>query len=120
MDLYFPERCPISYHLGGALAYGVTSGHPGVASRRLLLLVEGLPTISMAAAAYRVLPVSPEKARFLTQEEILLIKARGVRQVGNVARIGPIVRGDIGSALIDIKAWFTAVSVPSRSWILAL
>lgn len=63
----------------------------------------------MAAVAYRFLPVSPDKARFLTEEEALVAKARGVRQVGDVARVGGIVWKDIGATLLDAKAWFTAV-----------
>ncbi|KAL8899131.1 MAG: hypothetical protein Q9192_001734 [Flavoplaca navasiana] len=105
----FLSAAPLATTFAGALAYGITSGHSGMASWRLLLLVEGLPTISMAAVAYRFLPVSPEKARFLTQEEVLVAKAREVRQVGNVARIGAIVWRDIGATLMDVKAWITAL-----------
>lgn len=69
----------------------------------------------MAAVAYRFLPVSPEKARFLNQEEALVVKARGVRQVGDVSRIGGIDWRDIGATLIDAKAWITAVSPSFRT-----
>ena len=89
---------PLATTFAGALAYGITSGHSGMASWRLLLLIEGLPTIGMAAVAYRFLPVSPEKARLLTQEEVLVAKAREVPQVGSVARIGPL-SGEISEPL---------------------
>ncbi|KAL8738740.1 MAG: hypothetical protein Q9181_000495 [Wetmoreana brouardii] len=62
----------------------------------------------MAAVAYFFLPVSPDKARFLTKEEAMIAKARGVRQVGDAERIGGIVWKDIGATLLDPKAWFTA------------
>ncbi|KAI4101193.1 MAG: hypothetical protein L6R37_005043 [Teloschistes peruensis] len=104
----FLSAAPLATTFAGALAYGITSGHSHLANWRLLFLVEGLPTILMAAVAYRFLPASPDKARFLTHEETLVAKARGVRQVGDVERIGGIVWRDIGAVLIDPKAWFTA------------
>ncbi|KAL9014382.1 MAG: hypothetical protein Q9173_000959 [Seirophora scorigena] len=64
-----------------ALAYGIMSGHSHLTNWRLLFLVEGLPTIVMAAVAYRFLPVSLDKAGILTEEEALVAKARGVRQL---------------------------------------
>ncbi|KAL8848536.1 MAG: hypothetical protein Q9221_006425 [Calogaya cf. arnoldii] len=105
----FLSAAPLATTFAGALAYGITSGHSALANWRLLFLVQGLPTIVMAGVAYRFLPVSPEQARFLNQEEALLAKARGVRQVGDVARIGGIVWRDVGATLIDAKAWITAL-----------
>ena len=105
---------------------GITSGHPRFAKWRLLFLVEGLPTICMAPVAYFFLPDTPDKARFLTEEEKvgdtflqkitidadalkLVAKARGVRQVGSVNRVGGIAWNEVGLALVDPKCWFTAV-----------
>jgi sugar phosphate permease len=60
----------------------ITSGNGyAIASWRLLFLVEGIPTILAGFAAFFLLPDSPEKAKFLTAEEKLVAKARGVRQV---------------------------------------
>ena len=92
----------------GALAYGITSGHSALANWRLLFLVEGLPTICMAPVAFFFLPDSPDKARYLNEEQKLVAKARGVRQVGTAARVGGIVWKDVGAALLDPKCWFTA------------
>ena len=81
----------------------------------------------MAPVAYFFLPDTPDKARFLTEEEKvgegfsrkitieadtikLIAKARGVRQVGGVERVGRIVWKEVGLALLDLKCWFTAVS----------
>lgn len=93
----------------GALAYGITSGHSHLANWRLLFLVEGLPTVVMAAVAFIFLPDAPDKARFLNEQEKLVAKARGVRQVGDAKRVGGIVWKDVGAALLDAKCWFTAV-----------
>ena len=93
------------------MAYGITSGHSKLANWRLLFLVEGLPTILVTAVAFFFLPDSPDRARFLNDGEKLVAKARGVRQVGNLKRVGGIVWKDIGAALLDAKCWFTAVRI---------
>ena len=111
----FLSAAPLSTSFSGALAYGITSGHSRLANWRLLFLVEGLPTICMAPIAYFFLPDTPDKARFLTEEEKLVAKARGVRQVGGVDRIGGIVWKEIGLALLDLKCWFTAVGPHPRT-----
>ena len=105
----FVSAAPLANTFSGALAYGITSGHAALAPWRLLFLVEGLPTIAMAAVAFFFLPDSPETARFLTEEEKQAAKARCVRQVGNQQRVGKIVWKELGAGLLDLKAWFTAV-----------
>ena len=114
----FLSAAPLATTFSGALAYGITSGHSHLANWRLLFLVEGLPTICMVPVAYFFLPDTPDQARFLTAGEKLVAKARGVRQVGGVERIGGIVWKELGAALLDAKCWFTAfmyfsVSTPS-------
>lgn len=96
----------------GALAYGITSGHPTLAKWRLLFLVEGIPTLLLAPVTFFFLPDSPDKARFLTEDEKTVARARGVRQVGTHERIGGVVWKDIGLTLLDLKAWLTAVGNP--------
>ncbi|KAI9701865.1 MAG: hypothetical protein M1836_001209 [Candelina mexicana] len=108
IGLFF-SAAPLATTFAGALAYGITSGHAHIASWRLLFLVEGLPTLVMAPIAYFFLPDTPEKARFLTEDEKVIAKARGVRQVGDSVRVGGIDWKDVGLALLDIKCWFTAL-----------
>jgi hypothetical protein len=111
---FFLAAAPLANTFAGALAYGITSGHPSIAKWRLLFLVEGLPTIAMAAVTFFFLPDSPNTAKFLTEEEKVVAKARGVRQVGHGNRIGSINVKDIGATFLDPKAWFTAVSKVAR------
>jgi len=70
----------------------------------------------MVPVAYFFLPDTPDQARFRTAEEKLVAKARGVRQVGGVERVGGIVWKDIGAALLDAKCWFTAFMYFSHSF----
>ena len=107
----FLAAAPLANTFAGALAYGITSGHSHFANWRLLFLVEGLPTILMAPVAFFVLPDSPETARFLNEEEKLIVKARNMRQIGEEHRTRGIVWKDIGALMLDLKCWMNAVSV---------
>jgi len=106
----FLAAAPLANTFAGALAYGITSGHSKLANWRLLFLVEGLPTILAAPVAFFFLPDSPVHARFLTEEEKTIARARGVRQTGEAEKPRGVVVKDIGRTLLDAKAWFTAVS----------
>lgn len=78
-------------------------------------MVEGLPTICMAAVTFFYLPDSPATAKFLTEEEKVVARARGVRQAGEAVRVGGINWRDVGAALLDVKCWITAVSLTGLS-----
>ncbi|TID22405.1 MFS general substrate transporter [Venturia nashicola] len=105
----YAAAAPLATTFAGALAYGITSGHAHFANWRLLFLVEGLPTVVMAAVAFFFLPDSPSKARFLNEEEKKIAVARGVRQAGKAYRVGAIEWKDVGATFLDPKAWFTAL-----------
>jgi hypothetical protein len=114
----FLSAAPLANTFAGALAYGITSGHPGLAKWRVLFLVEGLPTVCMAVVAWFFLPDSPEKAKFLTEEEKDVARRRGVLQVGaDTKRVGGIDWKEIGEGLKDVKSWILGVSTSdSLSW----
>ncbi|KAJ6443511.1 ATP-dependent RNA helicase dbp3 [Purpureocillium lavendulum] len=105
----FLAAAPLANTFSGALAFGITSGSPGIAKWRVLFLVEGLPTIVMAAVAYFYLPDSPEKAKFLTEDEQRIAKARSIRQAGAGTRIGGVDWMDFLRGLLDYKAWLTGL-----------
>ncbi|PZC99942.1 NarK, Nitrate nitrite transporter [Pyrenophora tritici-repentis] len=105
----FLSAAPLANTFAGALAYGITSGDPGMAQWRVLFLVEGLPTIVMAAMAWFFLPDSPEKAKFLTEEEKAVARARGVAQAGAATRIGSINFKEMFEGLLDLKGWILGI-----------
>lgn len=86
----FLSAAPLATTFAGALAYGITHGHPAIANWRLLFLVEGLPTIIFAFFVFWYLPDSPDTAKFLTEEEKQVAKARAILQTGmeGTERIG--------------------------------
>lgn len=106
----FLAAAPLANTFAGALAYGITSGHPAIAKWRVLFLVEGLPNFVMAAVAWFYLPDSPEKAKFLNEDEKRVAIARGVRQAGAATRVGGFEPREFLKGLLDVKAWFTGVS----------
>ncbi|KAG9243381.1 MFS transporter-like protein [Calycina marina] len=109
----FLSAAPLATCFAGALAYGITSGDDTgrIRNWRLLFLVEGLPCICAGIATFFFLPDSPEKARFLSEEDRRVARARGVRQVGEETahRVGRISFRDVGVALLDVKNYFTAL-----------
>lgn len=88
----FLSAAPLATTFAGALAFGITSGHPSIANWRLLFIVEGIPTLIMAVVVYFYLPDSPDTARFLTPEEKEIAKARAILQTGmeGTERVGSI------------------------------
>lgn len=106
----FLAAAPLANTFAGALAYAVTSGHSTLANWRLLFLVEGVPTLLAAPLAWFFLPDGPTKARFLTEEEKEVARARVIRQHGHVEETNKINFREIGQTLCDLKAWLTAVS----------
>lgn len=65
----------------------------------------------MAAVAFFFIPDSPEKAKFLTDEDKAVVRARVMRQVGTNAdaRIGGLKINDFKPFLTDIKAWLCGI-----------
>ncbi|KAI9687394.1 MAG: hypothetical protein M1820_010476 [Bogoriella megaspora] len=105
----FASAAPLASTFAGALAYGITSGHSKFPPWRLLFLVEGLATIVMIPFAWIFIPDSPEKARFLTEEETQVVRARTARQVGTAERARHLKTKEFILALVDFKVWFNAL-----------
>lgn len=104
------SAAPLANTFAGALAYGITKGDTGMAKWRVLFLVEGLPTVAMAAVTFFFLPDSPDKARFLTEEEKVVVRARIVKQVGGTeSRLGSVNLKEIGEGLMDLKGWILGI-----------
>lgn len=98
---------PLATCFAGALAYGITAGHPGIARWRLLFLVEGAPVLVMAVVTYFVMPNSPREAWFLTEEEKQVALARTLRQAGHAERHGSLNFKELGATFLDVKSWVT-------------
>lgn len=104
----FLSAAPLATTFAGALAYGITSGHPSIANWRLLFLVEGIPSILLAVVAFFFLPDSPDTASFLkTEEERAVTRARAIQQTGQegAERVGHVNLREVFSALADVKTW---------------
>lgn len=109
----FVSAAPLASTFAGALAYGITSGHPLLSSWRLLFLVEGVPTLVGAVLAWFFLPDGPASANFLTAEEKEVACTRSLRRGGETDRVSGIDWKDLGKTLLDPKPFFTAVCLPT-------
>lgn len=67
---------------GGLIAYGVSFIHSHIETWRILFLIEGLPTILLAAIIAVFLPGTPESSRYLKASEKDLAVKRLTRQQG--------------------------------------
>ncbi|KAJ6084304.1 hypothetical protein N7486_011104 [Penicillium sp. IBT 16267x] len=105
----FVSAAPLANTFAGVLAYGITSGHPTLASWRVLFLVEGLPVCASALLAWFFVPDSPATARFLTEEEKEVARARSMQQTGEPERSNKIEWNELFLTLLDAKAWLTAL-----------
>ncbi|KAI0009169.1 MFS general substrate transporter [Xylariaceae sp. FL0662B] len=104
----FLSAAPLATTFAGALAYGITSGHPAhIANWRLLFIVEGIPSVLLAVAAFAFMPDSPDTARFLTEEEKQVAKARAIQQTGSegTSRIGKINFKEVFISFKSLKTW---------------
>ena len=69
----------------------------------------------MAPVAWYFIPDSPDKARFLNEEEKNIVRARAVRQAGTSERLGSLNLADFRDTVLDPKPWIQAVSKVSYS-----
>ncbi|KAJ5476222.1 hypothetical protein N7475_001951 [Penicillium sp. IBT 31633x] len=104
----FLSAAPLANTFAGALAYGITSGHAALPNWRLLFLVEGLPVCAAALLAWFYVPDSPMNAKFLTEEEKDVARARAMQQSGEPDRTGKVQWKELATMLLDVKAWLTA------------
>lgn len=104
---FYVSAAPLATTFAGALAYGITSGHPAIANWRLLFIVEGVPSVLLAFVAFKYMPDSADTAHFLNEEEKQVAKTRALQQTGNegAARIGHVNLKEAFLALKDIKTW---------------
>ncbi|KAI0449107.1 major facilitator superfamily domain-containing protein [Xylaria acuta] len=104
---FYVSAAPLATTFAGALAYGITSGHPAIANWRLLFIVEGIPSVLLAFVAFKYMPDSADTAHFLNEEEKQVAKTRALQQTGSegTARIGHVNLKEAFHVLKDIKTW---------------
>ncbi|KAI5294414.1 hypothetical protein KEM55_006624 [Ascosphaera atra] len=105
----FLSAAPLANCFAGALAYGLTSAHSKLESWRLLFLVEGCITIVVAPLAFFFLPDSAATAKFLTEEERAVARARSMQRSGEETPDHSVNFKETFQTLMDPKPWLTAV-----------
>jgi MFS family permease len=99
----------------GLLAYGIEKldGRSGLAGWQWIFLIEGLIPVALALITWKILPDSPETAKFLTQPERDLLVSRlsndsGSGQ-GQATNSDKISKEQILTGLSDWKIWAATV-----------
>ncbi|KAJ4423186.1 hypothetical protein N0V82_002180 [Gnomoniopsis sp. IMI 355080] len=113
----FVSAAPLATCFAGALAYGITSGHYGIPSWRLLFIIEAIPPLALAFVVFFLLPDSVATAKFLTEEEKALARARAVRTAGEDttssaaegSRVGHIDFNEVWQTFKTPQAWVQAL-----------
>ncbi|KAK8042755.1 hypothetical protein PG994_013238 [Apiospora phragmitis] len=111
----FISAAPLATTFSSSLAWLIIKlGESGpIAPWRVLFLAEGFPPLVVAVIAWGVVPDSPQTARYLTTRErkvahLRLRHEKGQSQTSSKHRAESRVKA-ISSALLDPKAWLTAV-----------
>lgn len=113
---FFLSAAPLATTFAGALAYGITSGHYRIASWRLLFIIEAIPPLVLSFVVLFLLPDSVASAKFLTEDEKALARARALRTTGQDntgtaegSHLGHIDFGEVLAAIKTPQAWVQAL-----------
>lgn len=112
------SAAPLATSFASSLAWLIVklSSNGPIAPWRALFLIEGFPSVIVAAFAWTIIPDGPGKARYLTHRERKVAKLR-LEQKGVVgglhgSRKGQFDWREIGRTLRDPKSYVTAVCLP--------
>ncbi|KAJ0415308.1 major facilitator superfamily domain-containing protein [Aspergillus carlsbadensis] len=106
----FISFSPIANCFASALAYGIVHANTSLAEWKLLLIIEGIPTILMAPVAYWFLPKGPGECRFLTKRENEIVRLRALKARGREEK-GKLDLKQVFAAFYDYKNYFQAVII---------
>ncbi|GAA6039589.1 hypothetical protein JCM8097_002200 [Rhodosporidiobolus ruineniae] len=105
----YAGAAPIASCYAGALAYGITQiKNSSIPVYKVLFLVEGAPAILAVPLAYFFLADRPSKAKFLTEREKEIAKARTMRD-GVTGREDKLQSAGVWAGLKDPKAYLCAL-----------
>lgn len=111
----FLSAAPLATSFAGSLAWLIVwlSKNGPIAPWRVLFLVEGFPSVLVAAIAWAYIPDGPGKAWYLTPRERkvakLRLKTNERRKSKHLAPKSGFAWREIGRTLCDAKAYMTAV-----------
>ncbi|CAE6519421.1 unnamed protein product, partial [Rhizoctonia solani] len=103
----YVSGAPLASAFGGLIAYGVQHIRSGVATWRILFLIEGIPTVLVGLTAFLVLPSRPETTKQLNETERELALSRLRREVA--AEENKINWKHVIASLTDYKAWIVCL-----------
>jgi MFS family permease len=110
----FISAAPLATSFASSLAWVITKAGEGgpISAWRLLFLIEGFPSIIVAAFAFYHIPDGPATAKFLTKRQKKVARLRLTRERGpkhTSEHSAKLDFRDILQTLIDPKCYITAV-----------
>ncbi|KAH8817308.1 putative MFS transporter [Xylogone sp. PMI_703] len=98
--------------VGGLIAYGIgfMDGTSGLRAWRWILIIEGLPSVVTGVACWLVLPNSPDSAKFLNDEERLLLVTMRQREVGQTVDAQKFHWADVKEGAKDWHLWIFSIA----------
>ena len=116
----FISAAPLATSFAGTLAWCITrfGDNIPIASWRVLLLVEGFPSVVVAVFVFLHIPDTPNQARYLTRREkkVAVLRLRKENDVsGSDNDNGRVEWQDIRETLMDPKCYLTAVSPAQKT-----
>lgn len=104
---YLFVSAAIAGAVGGLLAYGIghMDGLHGMSGWRWIMIIEGIPSVTIGVLTWFALPNDVDTAYFLQEHERELIRAKHAREYGNTASSREFDRKDMKSAFLDWRVW---------------
>lgn len=104
---YFFATSAVSGALGGLVAYaiGFMDNTAGWRAWRWIILLNAIPTVLTAIAIPFVLPNSPEKAKFLTEEDRLNLRRLREAEMGQTKSAQQLAWKDVKEGMLDWKVY---------------
>jgi MFS family permease len=104
---FFFSSTTLSGAFGGLIASGIgkMDGLRGLQAWRWIFIIEGLLTCVIAMALFFLIPDFPERARWVTEDERVYVKARLRADQGRSAADRKITARDVGRVYKDFKTF---------------
>ncbi|CAH0023694.1 unnamed protein product [Clonostachys rhizophaga] len=106
----FISFSPLANCFASALAYGIVHAKTSIAEWQLLFIVEGIPTLFLAVAAYFYLPASPSQCVYLDERQNAIIAARAIKGRGQDQQ-GKLNFSQVFAAFYDYKNYLQAIII---------
>ncbi|KAI9323601.1 major facilitator superfamily domain-containing protein [Dichotomocladium elegans] len=103
----FYSASTVAGAFGGVLAFGIVQmdGVYGLRGWQWIFLIEAIPTLLFTIVTYVILPEYPETAKFLTEEERIIV-IRQIEEHSGCSKEKVFAKSQLLAAFTDIRVYF--------------